>query len=456
MGTGDVADQAFEKAATIMVVLAADGTIDRINDRGCAVLGYDRATLLGENWFERVVPEDSDTELEDVLKGIRSNAENEFDVHENMVRTDEGEIRHVKWHVTVIEDETGEIQNLLVSGSDITDRVETEQRLRRYKQVVESSTNLLAAVDREYTYILTNRRYREFHGIDEEHTTLTLKAVLGEDRFEAVKPKVDRTLAGGTAEYEMIRSNQDGTERVFDIRYYPLQADGDVAGVVAAINDVTEREERERQLRREVDRLEEFASVISHDLRNPLNVAQGRLTLLEEDCASEHIAPIDRSLDRMEAIIEKTLTLARKGKAVGETQPVAMATVVDACWKAVATEDATMELLEEFTIEADPDRLQHVFENLFRNAVEHAGSDVTVRIGRAGTDGFYVADDGPGIPPENREKVFEPGFTTQKRGTGFGLTIVREIAEAHGWSVSVTEGDRGGAHFVFEGVDVVE
>ena len=86
------------------------------------------------------------------------------------------------------------------------------------------------------------------------------------------------------------------------------------------------------------------------------------------------------------------------------------------------------------------------------DAVEHSSTaersdgPVSVTVG-AFDGGFYVADDGPGIPPARRETVFDPGVTTAADGTGFGLAIVREIAEAHGWTVSVTESESGGARF---------
>jgi signal transduction histidine kinase len=121
----------------------------------------------------------------------------------------------------------------------------------------------------------------------------------------------------------------------------------------------------------------------------------------------------------------------------------------------VEANGATLELAEEFTVRGDRDRLRHVFENLFRNAVEHGGEGVTVRVGRLGEDGFYVEDDGPGISEDERERVFEPGHTSEGGGTGFGLTIVKRIAEAHGWDVAIVESADGGARFEFTGVDVV-
>jgi signal transduction histidine kinase len=213
---------------------------------------------------------------------------------------------------------------------------------------------------------------------------------------------------------------------------------------------VTERVERERQLRQQNERLEEFASVISHDLRNPLNVAQGRAALLAEQAESEHLDPLLQALDRMEAIVEDTLTLARQGDTISETESVSLTDLVGKCWATVDTDDATIEIADEITFQGDPDRLRHVFENLFRNAVEHGGADVTVRVGSHDERRIYVEDDGPGIPVETREEVFEPGHSSARGGTGFGLTIVKRIVEAHGWELSVTDGTDGGARFEFE------
>jgi signal transduction histidine kinase len=156
----------------------------------------------------------------------------------------------------------------------------------------------------------------------------------------------------------------------------------------------------------------------------------------------------------METLIEDTLTLARDGQTVAETEPVAVDTLAENCWDTVATGDtaATLDVGDPLCIEADADRLQQVLENLFRNAIEHGGEDVTIHIGRL-DDGFYVEDNGPGIPEDRRDDVFQPGETFDPAGTGFGLAIVREIVEAHGWTVAVTEGTDGGARFEITGVE---
>ncbi|WP_440990410.1 response regulator [Haloarchaeobius baliensis] len=240
-------------------------------------------------------------------------------------------------------------------------------------------------------------------------------------------------------------------------------------------------EERQAALERQNERLEEFASVISHDLRNPLNVASLNLSLVAEECSSEYIDGVERAHDRMEALIEDLLTLARKGTTPTAVTDVALPSVVPSCWATVDTRGATLVTETDRTIRADEGRLRQLFENLFRNCVEHGSTGSGSRSGDAveqgstdgGTesdddeageatvtvgdlpDGFYVADDGPGIPPDKREQVFEVGYSTSDDGTGFGLGIVQQVAEAHDWDVRVTEGEDGGARFEFTGVDIV-
>ena len=103
------------------------------------------------------------------------------------------------------------------------------------------------------------------------------------------------------------------------------------------------------------------------------------------------------------------------------------------------------------TVDADVDRLTQLFENLFRNAVEHGGPDVSVLVDTC-EGGFFVADNGPGIPAEKRAEVFKQGVTGSETGTGYGLSIVTDIVEGHGWGIEVGESDAGGARFEVTGI----
>jgi Signal transduction histidine kinase len=140
---------------------------------------------------------------------------------------------------------------------------------------------------------------------------------------------------------------------------------------------------------------------------------------------------------------------------VNETDAVVVGDVAEECWETVETAAASLTVEAPQTVRADRSRLRQLLENLYRNAVEHGGDDVTVSVDLM-TDGFAVADTGPGIPESNRERIFQAGYSTTPDGTGFGLRIVEQVANAHGWEVTVTESEEGGARFEFTGVQSVE
>jgi signal transduction histidine kinase len=250
---------------------------------------------------------------------------------------------------------------------------------------------------------------------------------------------------------------EDGEVREYDVTVSPLEVRGSVAGYTLVLRDVTERRQHVRDLEQQTTQLEQFASTLSHDLRNPLNVAYGRVELARERHEDEHLETAGDALERIEGIIDDTLTLAREGQTIDELERVDLATVARDAWGTVDTGDAELDVDPDagVRIYADATRLQSVFENCYRNALDHAGPDVTVTVERR-DGGFAVADDGPGVPPDRRDQVFEYAYTTDDDGTGLGLAIVEAIARAHGWSVEMTESDGGGARVVFSGVETVE
>ena len=231
--------------------------------------------------------------------------------------------------------------------------------------------------------------------------------------------------------------------------------DGNITGIVGIGRDISTRRQRERQLEAQNDRLDEFASIVSHDLRNPLNVAQGRLELASQECESDHLDDIGRAHDRMESLIEDLLTLSREGDRAEEQEAVDLAKAFEQCWQHVDTLDATFHPVANHRIQANPSRLKQLFENLIRNAIEHGGDDVSVTLGDR-EDGFFVADDGPGIPEDVEGAIFEPGYSTLDTGTGFGLAIVKQVANAHGWDIVVSASGDGGARFDITGVEFAE
>jgi PAS domain S-box-containing protein len=223
------------------------------------------------------------------------------------------------------------------------------------------------------------------------------------------------------------------------------------------LDQLTDKEalqNRTEELEHKNEQLEQFASLVSHDLRNPLNSLELSLEAAERTGEDEHFERSRRAVDRMEQLLEDLLTLARQGQAIDQRESISLAAATRNAWETVDTRGATLSVETEQVVDADRSRLKELLENLFRNAIEHGGQELTVTVGDC-TGGFYVADDGEGIDTEIREMVFEIGYTMTDNGTGFGLAIAEEIVEAHGWDISVTESESGGARLEITGIDGV-
>ena len=332
----------------------------------------------------------------------------------------------------------------------------TQQQLRELSQHTNDVLWIFSADWTELQYI--NDRYEELYG----HTTSTLREEptafldpVHPDDVDDVKTAMQQASAGYTqhVEYRV----QADKERWVESHAEPIVADdGTVPRVAGYTHEITHRKQRELELRAKNERLERFASIVSHDLRNPLSVADGYIELARTENDTDHLQTAARALDRMETLISELLTLAREGQEVTDTKRVALDTLARTSWSNIDQQQATLEADTNTEIRADKIRLGQVFENLFRNAIEHGGTDVTIRVDRCSDgDGFYIENSGDSIPADKHEEIFETGFTTNKQGTGFGLAIIKRIITAHGWEVSVSDSPLGGPRFEITGVELL-
>ena len=325
----------------------------------------------------------------------------------------------------------------------------------KYGRLVESVPDVVAHVDDSGTILGANPAMAEVLGTAREElvgssVTDVFPGEVGEGRLELGREAIetDQTLS--------VRDEHDA--RHYQTALVPVGQAAGASTFHVIARDITELKRREKQLKRQNEQLEDFASVISHDLRNPLNVAQSSLELLEaEGVDSDHTDRLDRSLGRMADIIDDVLTLAREGAEVRETSVVDLETMAREAWSVVDAENVTLVVDESRRFRADSGRLKQLLENLLGNAVTHGhpadeSGGLRIEVGLL-DDGFYVADDGPGIPEPERETVFEVGYSTTTDGTGLGLSIVEEIADAHGWTVRFTESEYGGARFEIGSVE---
>ncbi|MFB6108313.1 MAG: ATP-binding protein [Haloplanus sp.] len=363
------------------------------------------------------------------------------------------------------------VDNLLQRRRLSLDLDERRERNReRFRTLFEAAPDPVVVTDADGTLTELNPACLRQFDVDRTATGDSVETLVDDSPpgLPGLFTRADATTWSDTVSWNL----DDGRPLVTDIHFGVLGSDptNDRVGI---LRDVTEKHRRSERLQRQNDRLQSFASTVSHDLRNPLNVAQGHLGRLDGD---ESLDEVVAALDRMEELVEEVLTLARHGELVLDAQPLSLDAVASDAWSHVATGEATLEMASDCTVRADRERLVALFENLFRNAVEHGstGSQTrsddaverkpasdsprdapTVRVGTL-DDGFYVADDGPGIPPSDRERVFESGYTDHDDGTGFGLAIVSQVVDAHDWYVSITGSDDGGARFEVRDVEFAD
>ena len=420
-----------------------------------ALTGYSAAAIEADDdvvWGDDILhPDDRDAMWETVQSELV--ADGSFEVTYRIV-TGDGETKWMWERGRGVYGDDGELEALEGFITDITERKRREQELAesesRYRALAEQFPNGgVFYVDSEFRYEIVSGG--GFEPLDTDPDDIVGRRISEVERFpaelvETIEAIHEATLAGRSERVEVPYE-----DRAFEIRTAPVREDGDVVAGLHIAQDVTERREREEELQRQNERLEKFASVVSHDIRSPLNVAKGRLELARGECDSDQLAEAERALERCQALVDDLLSLAREGDVVAETEAVSLEAIAERCWASVETADATLRVDTDREVMADRGRLRQLLENLVRNAIDHVGPGVTVEVGEL-PDGFYVADDGPGIRADDREAVFESAYSTVPENTGFGLAIVSEIADAHGWEVAITDSPSGGARFEVTGV----
>jgi len=459
----------------------ADGRFVLVNDRVAEVYDATPAELVGRQspLIDRLRETNEDDPFAALVAGDRETLSGtvELDVPARSDAIVDFSLRRL-----VID---GEFDGVLGSARDVTEKRRRQRELERtsarLEALYEDSPDMIDIHDETGEIVDANPVMadelgydcEEIVGMDVWEIDTELEPETGVDLWQTIE-------MGETRRLETTFRRADGTTFPVEVQVRRVNMRGDDR-FLATSRDISERKAYERRIERENERLDEFASIVSHDLRNPLNVLSGYLRLARETGDTSYFERCESALDEMERLIDDVLTLARQGDAVGSVDPVPLDELAnryandalgaidgdggggsnegsesvegdrsDGDSENGANDSAEVVVETEGDVLADPGRLKRLLQNLFRNAAEHGGDRIVV--GDL-PDGFYVEDDGPGIPEDRREEVFDSGHTTSESGTGFGLAIVERIAEAHGWEVTLTEGGDGGARFEFTGVE---
>jgi two-component system sensor kinase FixL len=323
-----------------------------------------------------------------------------------------------------------------------------------YQTLVENAAEGMLTIDEESNIVYANPAVGDILGYSPDELIGSSKMKIIPERLEpvhsaALESYVDsgeRNIDWDGIELPALHKDGHEVPTLISLREHEHNGDRYFTGI---IRDITERRRRENQLQDQKERLDEFADILTHDIRNPLSVAQGYTGIAQENHESPELEKVSESLSRIDELVEDVLQLSKAGRSIGETESVDIEDCIHESWDGVETPRATLRVDDELgSITADKSRFQELLGNLFRNAIDHGCGDVTVRMGPlSGEPGLYVSDNGPGISKSVRSEVFEHGYSTNQEGTGYGLSIVHQIVEAHGWEINITESTEGGARF---------
>jgi len=432
--------------------------------------GYAESEILGEN-CRFLQGEETDpgtvTEMREAIA-----AEEPVTVELRNYRKDGTPFWNRVW-ITPIRDADGAVTNFVGFQEDVTERVEAR---REQAAMFDRVSDAFLALDRGWRFTYLNAQA-------ERVLDRTADELLGESIWEAFPGAVDSAFE---TQYKRAMERQETVSfeeyypplgTWFEVRAYPSRT-----GLSVYFRDVSERKANERRLEERTRQFETFGDILAHDLETPLLTLEGRLELAAETGDTTHVVAARESLDRVRTLVDDLATVMREGSVVSDVCDVDLDEVARTLWTSIDTAEATLHVEAVGSVRADERALTRLLQNLFRNAVEHGstssrpeaddsvehgstgnrsddslehgGPTVAITVGPLDDDpGFYVADDGPGIPDAERERVFEPGYSTKSDGTGFGMVSVRRIALAHGWELSIVDSETGGARFEIRGVE---
>jgi len=470
-----------------------DGRVVSWNIGAERILGYSEAEVLGRDTTCFFTPEDAER------------GEPEKELRQALT---EGRAEADRWHVrkdgsrfwatgTVTPLREGSLRGFVKIMRDITDRKQTEEKLRLQNRAMEETLNGIVIADAtapDYPLIYYNPAFERLTGYTKDEILgHNCRFLQGPDSDETVRAQIRRALREQRHCQVIIKNyRKDGTPFWNELAIAPVRDEsGQLTHFIGVHTDVTERKqreiEREQLLKREqaaraaseaarsaaevANRVkDEFLATLSHELRTPLNAMLGWVQLLRTrelgpETTTRALETIERNAKFQKQLIEDLLDISRiiRGKFHLEMRPCNLVPVIEAALDTIrpAAQSKSIELESGFAsldpVLGDPDRLQQVVWNLLSNAVKFTppGGRVAVRLERVGSLAqIQVSDSGKGISAEFLPYVFErflQADSTSTRsygGLGLGLAIVRYLVELHGGTVqAASPGEGQGATF---------
>ncbi|MBS7633512.1 PAS domain S-box protein [Candidatus Bathyarchaeota archaeon] len=483
----EMAENYLNIIGNIIVALDTDGKITLLNRRGHEILGYEEGELIGENWFDKCLPKEVRKEVKRIFKQITLEKGEAYARYENLVCRKDGSTRLISWHNTVLKDADGRIIGTLSSGEDITELKKMQEKLEQYSEQLENlvhkKTEELLESERRYSILVeeasdgvvllqdgkivfANKKAKQIAGYTSEtKTAVLLEKVIAEKDWRRAENVYQKVLQGkvfdGTMEIEL---------KTFDNRSVPIELSGALIlyqnrpAILVILRDVSERKRMEEQ-RTKLEKMAvigELATMVAHDLRNPLASIRNASYYIKTSCPSTKRAECKTALEMINVIEQETITanniinelldFSFKKTLQKKTQMVER--IVENALRATKIPkniSVKKKFQKSIMISGDEQLLERVFLNIIKNAVEAMPNGGTLTITTSETDNhaeISFIDTGVGISEENMSKLFTPLYTTKAKGIGMGLSICRKIIDQHGGTIEVRSKPNCGAAFM--------
>jgi len=312
------------------------------------------------------------------------------------------------------------------------------------QQIVDFISDPVIVVDDDDRVVDCNRSARKLLDVNPGWRRAELRSF-----FHADYKQIQQSIEGKNTTEEVV-IGRGRNERYFTVSTRPIHTlAAETAGMVITLREVTDTVARKQKVQRQNEKLQQFSNVLAHDIRSPLSVANGLVKQSEaEGDIQSHANQIKSAHEHIDTLIDDMITLTRTETASVDKENIDLSKVASQAWEFTDTAGATLYVDGTLpVVAADRSYMLRLFENLFQNAAEHAGDNTSINIGSLDESGFYVEDDGNGIPPAKRDEVLKYGVAFSQDGTGLGLSIVKKAVNLHEWDIEVTTSCEGGARF---------
>jgi len=440
-----------------------DGTIVSWNGGAQRMYGYTAAEAVGKP-ISVIVPPSHREELRRIIDEIAQGRHVASHETERVAR--DGRLLHVSLTVSPILDSAGRVVGASAIGRDITERKRVEAALRaseaRYRSIIDSAVDAILVIDRQGIIEAFNAAAERLFGYSAGQVAGRNVNILMPEPYHAEHDAyMARYLTTGEKRIigvgrEVTARRKDGTTFPVHLSVGEMTIDGQPK-FTGILHDLTARVALETQLREQaaLTRLGEMAAVVAHEVKNPLTGIRGAVQIIgsrlppgsrDADVVKEIVARIDA----LNNLMKDLLLFARPPQpriAPVDALPL-LETVANLVRQDPVARDVGITVGGAAArVLADAELLKLVLQNLLMNATHAMTGRGTITVtvsAAAGRTQIIVADSGPGIPPEIREKLFTPFFTTKARGTGLGLSAAKRFVEAQGGTIALDCPPSGG------------